>query len=255
MIVRTESNRYSIASGSDNYHPSGGFDSSTMESGYNAPPRQRHDSNTLLTLPAPLGRPPTSTSSVHGGFSRSSEDQAYMSDIGSSSNQRLIPSPASPEYPNDAYETPAPRYPASASFESQISRTAGATGAVLRNPTLSSQYPGETSNPFRVSEPLSVGFEEQQAYSAEPEEYPISPVSASPLTAASRNHLGRGVSLSDNGPVPGPGGVRRVSRPISKAPRPTSTTPPNQNRYSRGSSYNLPPGAAPPQAGGYGGYN
>ena len=174
-----------------------------------------------------------------------------MSDVGSSSNQRLIPSPASPDYPTDSYEAPAPRYPANTSFESQISRTAGGTGAVLRNPTLSSQYPGETSNPFQMSEPLSVGFEEHQAYNVEPEEYSTSPVS---VTAPGRNQQGRGISLSDNGPVPGPGGVRRVSRPISKASRPTSTTPPNQNRYSRGSSYNLPPGAAPPQAGGYVGY-
>ena len=179
-----------------------------------------------------------------------------MSDVGSSSNQRLIPGPTSPDmYSPDSYDAPAPRYSANTSFESQISRAAGGTGAVLRNPTLSSQYPGETSNPFRMSEPLSVGSEEHQAYNAEPEEYPTSSVSAALLTGPARNLQGRGFSLSDNGPVPGPGGVRRVSRPISKTPRPTSTTPPNQNRYSRGSSYNLPPGAAPPQPSGYGGYN
>jgi len=55
---------------------------------------------------------------------------------------------------------------------------------------------------------------------------------------------GRGVRLMDSGPVPGPEGVRRVSRPR----RPTSQTP-SQNRYSRSSTtmFNLPPGAAPPQ--------
>jgi chitin synthase len=37
--------------------------------------------------------------------------------------------------------------------------------------------------------------------------------------------------------------------------RPSSQAPPNQNRYSRASSYALPPGAAPPQPGGYGGSN
>lgn len=81
-----------------------------------------------------------------------------MSDVGSSSNQRLIPSPASPDvYSSESYEAPTPKYPANTSFESQVSRAAGGTGAVLRNPTLSSQYPGETSNPFRMSEPLSAG--------------------------------------------------------------------------------------------------
>jgi chitin synthase len=53
--------------------------------------------------------------------------------------------------------------------------------------------------------------------------------------------------LMDGGPVPGPEGVRRVSRPSSR--RPTSQIPP-QNRYSRADSmYTLPPGAAAPQPG------
>ena len=54
----------------------------------------------------------------------------------------------------------------------------------------------------------------------------------------------RGVSLSDNGPVPLPdgGGVRRVARGQRN-----STQRLVQNRYSRGSWYDLPPGAAPPQ--------
>jgi chitin synthase len=252
---RTDSNRYSIASNSDNYHPgSGGFDSSTVDSAlYNAGQRPRHDSNTLLMLPAPLGRPPTSST----GVSRSSEDN-YMSDMGSNSHQRLIPSPGSPDQYHDAYEAPAPRYPAgNGSFESQISRTAGGTGAVLRNPTMSSQYPGETPNPFRNSEPYSAGYEDQHALSSEPEEYATSPTASSPTTTSytHRHQQSRGVSLSDHGPVPGPEGVRRVSRPASKSTRPTSQTLPNQNRYSRGSTYNLPPGAAPPQGGHSGGYS
>jgi len=248
---KTDSNRYSIASNSDHYHPdSGGFDSSTVDSAqYNNAQRPRHDSNTLLMLPAPLGRPPTSSS---GGLSRSSEDN-YTSDVGSNSHQRLIP--ASPDQYIDSYDTPTPRYTANPSFESQISRTAGSTGAVLRNPTMSNQYPGETPNPFRNSEPYSAGYEDQHmAFSAEPEEYPSSPTTATPLTH--RQLQSRGVSLSDRGPVPGPEGVRRVSRPTSKTTRPTSQTPPNQNRYSRGSTYNLPPGAAPPQPSSYsGGYS
>jgi chitin synthase len=199
-------------------------------------------------LPAPLGRPPTSSS---GALSRSSEDN-YTSDLGSTSHQRLIPSPGSLDHYTDAYEAPAPRYPVgNLSFESQISRTAGGTGAVLRNPTVSSQYPGETPNPFRSSEPYSAGYEDQHAFSAEPEEYASSPTTATPLTY--RQQQGRGVSLSDHGPVPGPEGVRRVARPVSKTTRPPSQTAPNQNRYSRGSIYNLPPGAAPPQPGAHGG--
>lgn len=260
MFYRTDSNRYSIASNSDNYHPgSGGFDVSTVDSALNnGGQRPRNDSNTLLMLPAPLagmGRPATSSS---GGLSRSSED-AYISDVASTSHQRLIPGLGSPDY--DAYEAPSPRYPvaANSSLESQISRTAGTAGAVLRNPTLSSQYPGETPNPFRNSEPYSAGYEDQNAgYSTEPEEYvsfpsPSTPNTGTPFTH--RSQQSRGVSLSDHGPVPGPEGVRRVSRPTGKTTRPTSQTPPNQNRYSRGSTYNLPPGAAPPQTGGYsGGY-
>jgi chitin synthase len=202
-------------------------------------------------LPAPLGRPPTSSS---GGLSRSSEDN-YTSDLGTGSHQRLIPSPISPDQYNESYEAPTPGYPVgNMSFESQISRTAGGTGAVLRNPTVSSQYPGETPNPFRNSEPYSAGYDDQHAFTAEPEEYPSSPTTATPLTY--RQQQSRGVSLSDHGPVPGPEGVRRVSRPTSKTTRPTSQTMPNQNRYSRGSTYNLPAGAAPPQPGGYnGGYS
>jgi chitin synthase len=58
----------------------------------------------------------------------------------------------------------------------------------------------------------------------------------------------RGVSLSDNGPVPGPDGVRRVSRPPARR----TSQPPQQNRYSRTTSLyaTLPPGAAPPQPNG-----
>lgn len=253
MSSRTaDSNRYSLNSNSDNYHPgSNGFDSSTTDSAANTgAQRPRNDANALLMLPAPLGRPTTS-------LSRSSEDVAYMSDGGSTSNQRLISSPASPEY-DGTYETPQSKYPAAAnaSLESQLSRTAGNAGVILRNPTLSNQYPGETPNPFRNSEPYSAGYDETHGgYTADPEDYSGS--SSTPTQYTQRQlQGGRGVSLSDHGPVPGPGGVRRVSKPVSKTPRPASQTPPAQNRYSRGSTSNLPPGAAAPQPGGYtgGGY-
>lgn len=233
------SNRYSMASTSDINHPPSnwGPDSSTSESSPSVPygARQRHDSNGALVLPAPLSTnrilaSAASASSV--GMSRSSEDVTYASDMGSISNQRLVSSPQ-----DDVYsETHVPRYP---QFDAQVARAATTNGGVLRNPTLSSHYPGETQNPFRGSEVQAVAYDDQYGYTTEPEEF-------SSYIPSQRQS--RGVSLSDNGPVPGPDGVRRVARPR----RPTSQTP--QSRYSRSSTgFNLPPGAAPPQPGtGYG---
>ncbi|KAH7915734.1 glycosyltransferase family 2 protein [Hygrophoropsis aurantiaca] len=232
------SQRYSLASNSDINHPpsAGGVESSTSESApYTAPPRPRQDSNAMLMLPAPLSvnRPLNSGASASSvGVSRSSED-AYMSEAGSTSNQRLVTSPQ--DYTDSYHDSPSPRFP----FDAQLAKAAGNNGGVIRNPTVSSQYPGETQNPFRTSEPHVAAYDEQyNGYSTEPEE--MSP----------RSRQQRGVSLADNGPVPGPDGVRRVSRPSGR--RPTSQAPP-QNRYSRSSTaFNLPPGAAPPQPGGYG---
>lgn len=238
-----DSNRYSMASTSDINHPpsNGGPDSSTSESSPSAPygVRQRHDSNSVLVLPAPLSANRVLASAASGssvGMSRSSEDITYASDMGSLSNQRLVPAPQD-QYTDVYSENHGTRYP---QFDTQVSRTAGTNGGVLRNPTVSSYYPGETLNPFRASEVQTVAYDDQYSgYSMEPEEL------ASHLPS---HRQSRGVSLADNGPVPGPDGVRRVARPR----RPTSQTP--QNRYSRSSTaYNLPPGAAAPQSGtGYG---
>ncbi|KAF8844203.1 glycosyltransferase family 2 protein [Paxillus ammoniavirescens] len=244
--------RYSMASNSDTNHPTsnGGVDSSTTESVPSLPyspeggGRSRHDSNGPLALPAPLSVSRTLTSGASAsssvGVSRSSEDVTYTSEVGSTSNQRLVVTP--PDQYVDSYtEVPTPRYP---QFDVQVARAAGNNGGVLRNPTLSSQYPGETQNPFRASKPHVAAYDDQYSGYSEPEE------TAPPVLS---QRQGRGVSLSDNGPVPGPEGVRRVARPSGR--RPTSQTPP-QNRYSRTSTaYNLPPGAAPPQPGqgGYGG--
>ncbi|KAJ7052740.1 chitin synthase-domain-containing protein [Mycena amicta] len=86
---KAESNRYSLASNSDNYHPPSGVDSSTMDSANNylPAPRARHDTNAVLMLPTPLAvsrttthsgssGPTSSTSSVSGGgaMARSSEE-------------------------------------------------------------------------------------------------------------------------------------------------------------------------------------
>ncbi|KAI0068065.1 hypothetical protein BV25DRAFT_513849 [Artomyces pyxidatus] len=247
--------RYSMVSNSDTgASPSQGFDGSTMDSyAFNnaGNSRPRYDSNQLLTLPAPLalGRPSPTPGASSSSVARSSED-VYSSD-NSSAHQRLISTPNSANefYPEDTYNSPVSpptRYGSSQpNVASQVQRTAG-SNAVLRHTTVSSQYPGETPNPYHNPQ---AGYTDHTAYVAEPEEYmspPLVNTSASP-SPPGHPRGGRGVSLSDNGPVPGPDGVRRVARPTSR--RPTSQAPP-QNRYSRtGSVYaNLPPGAAPPAA-------
>lgn len=234
-----------MASNSEPYNPTSdiGVDSSTSESAsapYASGSRSRHDSNTLLTLPTPLStsRPPNSAvSASSAAVSRSSEDVAVYSDVGSTSNQRLVSTPHDP-YIDSYSESPTPRYP---QFDAQVARA----GGVLRNPTISSQYPGETQNPFRSEAHVAAYDDQYGGYSAEPEDM-LPP----PVPSKHQYPLGQGVSLSDNGPVPGPEGVRRVSRPSGTARRPPSQAP--QNRYSRSSTFNLPPGAAAPQPGTYG---
>lgn len=233
------------------------YDNATYDSSQasSAAPRTRSDSNQLLMLPAPLAvsnrnaltTTATQASSSTTFLSRSSEDG--YSEVGS--HQRLVPSPGHDSY-TDEYDSPpiASRYqqPQTASpFQDRVSRAATQNAGVLRQATLS-QYPGETHNPYGYQ---PQGYESPVAYTAEPDELPNIPSTAPPV--ASPYSRTRGISLADNGPVPGPEGVRRVSRqpnkrPSSQAPPP----PPNQNRYSRSSSSpysNLPPGAAPPQPG------
>ncbi|TFY65902.1 hypothetical protein EVG20_g5185 [Dentipellis fragilis] len=208
------------------------FDASTMDSSaFTSVQRPRYDSNQLLTLPAPLAlnRPPTGGGSATSvGLSRSSED-AYTSDV-SSTHQRLIPSPSSAGeyYAEDTYDpipaAPAPRYasPGQSNFESQSPR-----GTPYQQPA-GYVDPAFTSEPEELYSPLGNAS---------------SPSPIQPGRDRARR-TSRGVSLSDNGPVPGPEGVRRVARPGTR--RPTSQAPP-QNRYSRTSVHgSLPPGAAPP---------
>jgi chitin synthase len=221
-FCRTESHRLSLASNSDTNQASGGFDGSTLETGFTVP-RPRHDSNALLMLPAPLAanRPMMSSSSTVSG-QRSSEDNNYLSDSASGSNQRLIPSPQSGD--QDSYDTQRLLSPQQYDF-----------------PTSRVPHPINTRTappPFEYR-PLMTspsGYDE------------IAPV-WNPMDYAAEDirHNNRGISLTDSGPVPGPEGVRRVARPSGR--RPTSQAPaPNVNRYSRNSgAYTLPPGAAPPQ--------
>jgi chitin synthase len=177
--------------------------------------RPRYDSNQLLTLPAPLA---LSRPATYGGSSssvtRSSEE--VHSDH-SSSHHRLVSSPASEQPVEDHYGAPSRRTsPGRASNDHQSART-------VRQATALTPFPGD-ANPFQSSH--------ENYYEDVPTRV-------------------RGVSLSDNGPVPAADGVRRVSRPSRR-----TSQPPQQNRYSRTTSLyaNLPPGAAAPTPKG-GGYN
>lgn len=238
VICRADSNRYSMVSTSETF-PQQQFDASTYES--SPASRPRHDSNQLLMLPAPLSvaRTPggnTTASQSTTMFSRSSEEGYSGSDVGS--QQRLVPSPPQDGYYPEDYDNAGrytPQSQTTSPFEQRVSRTAGANSGVLRHSQ--QQYPTEIQhNPYGYDQP-------QVPFTTEPDE----------LTSSSNAAINRarGISLADNGPVPGPEGVRRVSRQPNR--RSSSQAPaPQQNRYSRSSFPTLPPGAAPPQPGGYG---
>lgn len=225
-----------MASNSDSFHPpSGGFDGSTIDSANFAGPRQRHDSNTLLMLPAPLAvnRGAMSSTSSSAGMSRSSEDIAYSD--GSGSNHRLVGnamdqysdqehSPGPPPGVSNArrYNTPPPPPP----HERSTHRTSTPQ-------SYETNGSGQSGNPFYqvTTSPQPMYDEPQPMYNPDSEE--------------AYRQARRGVPLTDSGPVPGPEGVRRVARPSGR--RPSSQAPP-QNRYSRNSTvFSLPPGAAAPQ--------
>lgn len=226
LCCRTDSNRYSIASNSDVTHhtPPGAFDANTLDTANVGAPRPRHDSNALLMLPAPLSvnRPMMSSTSTVG-MSRTSEDN-YLSDSGSGSHQRLIPSPHSLD--QDSYESNGThRVMSPTNYESPLPRLPPVNTRRIPSPPA-------PDNPFRQTATSPMSYDESP-YSPDFEDNNASRAAA------------RGVRLTDSGPVPGPDGVRRVSRPSGR--RPSSQVPP-QNRYSRNSTaYSLPPGAAPPQ--------
>jgi chitin synthase len=219
--------RYSLVS---NPEPPA-FDSSTMDSSSysNGPTRSRHDSNALLMLPAPLSanrQLMSSTPSV--GVARSSED-AYVSDPGSGSNHRLIPSPQTPDHYSESFES--------------TSTSTNATGRNLLSPS-----PHDNNMPR--------AYTQQRDRAPSPSTNSNNPFRSMTTSPASndeyysrqdvRASYGAGISLTDDGPVPGPDGVRRVNRPTGR--RPTSQAQaPATNRYSRSSTvFSLPPGAAPP---------
>ena len=105
-------------------------------------------------LPAPLsvsrpspGVPTPSVSTV--ALSRSSEE-GYTSDIGS--QQRLVSPQESME--DERYQSPS-------NFEARVSRS----GGVLRQGTVSAQYPGETPNAYQYS-PQTAGFDDPSGLQA-----------------------------------------------------------------------------------------
>lgn len=213
-----------------------GYDATTLESSnytQGSASRSRHDSQQLLMLPAPLSVNRHTQSSIPASrLSRTSEDA-------DSSRQRLISS--SPQSA-DGYDTPeqSPSMQSPSRYTSPASTESSNHGTVH-----STRNPGET-NPFAHPNSQRMIQEYDRApFTADPEEYP--PGNYTPSSSfQSQAHRTKGVSLMDNGPVPGPDGVRRVARK-----RQSQQSPP-QNRYSRGSTY-LPPGAAMPQPGGHAG--
>lgn len=194
-----------------------------MESFANAGgPRPRYDSNQLLTLPAPLAlNRPATTSGSSTSVTRSSED--VYSD--NSSHQRLGPSPTS-----NTTEQPVEDYYGASTSAPAGHRSPSRSNRPRRQTTSPTPFPVEGANPFQSSQDNHSGADHD---------------SVSPSPPSGGQPRVRGVSLSDNGPVPAPDRVRRVSRPSARR-----TSQPPQNRYSRSTSTsfyaNLPPGAAPP---------
>lgn len=250
-----ESNRLSMVSTSETF-PQQGLDL-TDSFNSNGQSRQRHDSSPLLMLPAPLSVNRTGGSTASPA--RNSDEHSLLPDSGS--RQRLIPSPPTNDYQQpetysshsalsspETVQSPVP-------IETYVNRAGVGANAnvVIRQGTVSSSYPGETQNPYRQTQAQAAGFDDDYSgTTAESED-----TQGSNMHSTSPHIRNRGVSLADNGPVPGPEGVRRVARPQSRRP---SAQQPATNRYSRSSMYSsqtpqlpgLPPGAAPPRP--YGDY-
>ncbi|KAJ6500622.1 glycosyltransferase family 2 protein [Mycena sanguinolenta] len=270
---RKESNRYSLASNSDQFHAqsAGLGDNSTVETGSGsasgagggyASPRQRHDSAALLMLPTPLAvsRHTTASASSNGVSSTASAPRSRSSDEGgfgydgNISAQHLLPSPQSAsvgDWGDSAYGAPyeaplPPRPPREAHGRASMDN---GTPPGSANPFMTPRMSASTS-PVMYDEPEDGMSPASPRSNSRPNSRSGFPGIGS--GGGGGGPGGRGIQLTDSGPVPGPEGVRRVAR---NARRPTSQVPPQPNRYSRGSmspAFSLPPGAAPPQAGPYG---
>lgn len=187
------------------------MDSTTISGGQNQQPR-KPDSATLLMLPAPLAADRDRMSSL----SRSSEDN-HFTDAASGSNQRLVSSPQSgDEYAHAGYDSSSSGVPR---YDSALRSAASGSS--------SAPFLEGSANPFYSPVTSPTSYDD--------------PIYSPDSTESAYRVGGRGVRLTDAGPVPGPEGVRRVSRPSGRQPA-------AQNRYSRNSTaFNLPPGAAAPQ--------
>lgn len=211
-----------------------GYDATTVESSnytHGSGSRSRHDSQQLLMLPAPLSvNRPSPSPMLASRLSRTSEDAGGPD----SSRQRLISNAQSV----DGYDTlePSPSIPSSSRYTSPASTELGNHGTVR-----TTRNAGETNPPGYSNSQRMMPDYDRVPFSTDPEEYFPGNYTPSP-SSQSQAHKNKGVSLMDNGPVPGPDGVRRVARKRQSQQSPT------QNRYSRGSSY-LPPGAASPRPG------
>ncbi|KZW00470.1 hypothetical protein EXIGLDRAFT_639196 [Exidia glandulosa HHB12029] len=251
--------RYSLVSSMDSYpaQPQQAFgEFGTADS---MSPRSRAESgggqNRFgLAAPPSIGGNRGSSSSP----SRRSEELGGYSPSLTGSHARLIPSPGTSESLEEQHElghqgslrsseSAQPLVAASpTSFDGGASRAFGPS-SVLRQSTVSREYPGETPNPYRHSQPqvASTGiagtigtFDDAYAVHDDPRQ--------------------RGVNLVDSGPVQDPGNVRRVARQSARrstqqvaspaVSSPLSPSTPQSSRFSRQSqsSTALPPGAAPP---------
>jgi chitin synthase len=183
-------------------------------------------------------------------LSRSSEDTPTPNEY--ESTQRLISTP--PEGDGHNFDSPAQ---SETGLDHKVARNLQ-TGAVYRQGTTASRYPGETQNPYGYSQPQAAGSYGQHANSSPAEE--LYGAASQPSSIS-----GRGVNLVDPGPVSSGESVRRLARPGAR--RPSSTVQSASERYSRVASspsvnspggsltMRLPPGAAPPRSGSnHGGY-
>ncbi|KAF7359215.1 Glycosyltransferase family 2 protein [Mycena sanguinolenta] len=233
-------------------------------SGY-ASPRQRHDSAALLMLPTPLAvsRNTTASASSNGISSTASAPRSRSSDEGgfgydgNTSAHHLIPSPQSANVGdwNDSaygapYEAPVPQRPPREIYGRASMDNGTPPGSA--NPFMTPRMSANTS-PVMYDEP-----EDGMSPVASPR--PNSRSGFPGVGAGGGGPGGRGVQLTDSGPVPGPEGVRRVARNSRRTSQVGAggqgmQQQPLPNRYSRGSmspAFSLPPGAAPPQPGPYG---
>lgn len=186
------------------------FDSSTVDSSGYTTPRPRHDSNTLLMLPAPLAlsNRALTPSSSSAGVSRSSEESE------NAPNARTVSTPQMGEVYPEGSESGQRLLTAVSPFDNQ----------------------------FRSTSPRSSQYDNHRPLSS-----PMFTDNGTSRLEYDDSSRSRGVQLTDNGPLSGNDRVRRVSRSQGRR---ASQTPNQNRYSRSSAVYSLPPGAAPPQPGG-----